>query len=885
MTKELLEVVRDWTNTKLDEQNSNISKIQNELEKRSNLTNSDLSFVANSTINDELVTRKVNILINNGNNVLFNPAIKFTYVGQAEFEKSIEIGMYKTSKPSSWGNVFYITNISGLMANTTYKMYINVNKSFDISDWNEIFIESGTIGTVSDGGCWIEFTTNSNICTGKFKHEPLFRSVKYSNGTKFSDTMCVKAEDWNEELEIANNVGYFYDLDVSLKSKGNVSDLIIYKDERFFLKEILSEDGELLLNPILTPLSVRANNILTCASYMFYNLKKNFDISFVDEFGNKINSIEFAPLKYNYVQTYGSEFVHNNYKYTITAMNMSRGVEVDWKFIPHSILQIIDMGYNTIQLDVSKKFQYNEDGTINESDYQNFFDKVDFIISCGLRVIFKFYTFNWESADVTNFTKEHEKLIINRYKNNPSVIGYSIANEPSNNKLNTNDANIMSRYRIFINTMQKYIQDNTTQITFIERTEYADLTLPNTVFETHWYDPHLYTHHADCSYPDTNVDVIFRESEGGNYSGGGYLYANAPTITEDSITEDNDGFSWITTDKFTKNEEVNGNPVFYYAIQFTSDAPTDYMDIKEIHVRFYDKDLNVVRERIKTFSSDTNVSDLNYGYIKDGKGKSSYEITVTDENGNPLKNDKGKIVKKTIYYSTEYIEQIDDFIRVKPINIEGGYSYAQLSNGGSGNVIKNRWAEVLLDGEVYIEVSVLARGVASKSNTFIKVMIQRCYHGYASPILYNQDYFKKFFTELVYPSIKTRLNGVNIPIYIGEYGTMQSTALTMFYSKVNGKQNLNGEAWVRDITDVIRKLDLSSAYFTYWGAAFGLHNSNTSRENDADAIANGIGTYFSEIYLNTGLYNTLIEINKNNTDVIEDIVIDDIDFNVEMEDI
>lgn len=879
------------------------------------------------TNNTQNTIDRIVVILNKDNNALLNPAIGIIMIPSngdvKQWDRLVDNGKYsKIPDNEKITSAVYRTDISGLAPNTKYKMFINSQKEFEIADWNEIYFKNGTIGTIPAGGAWLDFETKDTLKFGCNKFECMFRFTKWMKTPKnISEVFAIPASKYNKNIKISNTTGGAFPINITLKP----SDSIVYKDGRFYKRDRTTYE----------PLSVRANNILTCISYIKNN-NTEYNITFYNQEGKELTFTDnFDFIKFNYISTKDKNFVHNGYTYPLTAITLSHGIEPNGHYLPNAFFDIISMGNNTVQISITYHYLYDNNNKPRTIGYQNFFDKIDFAISCGLRVILKFYGWvaqdepegqgTWTSQNFVNKMETFEKMFIDKYKNNPSVIGYSVANEPTNAKLSLTDSTILNRYKTFINKMQNYIHQNTNQIIFVELLEGADFTLPNIAFEYHYYTPHLVTHkHVLPDFP--NSDYIWRNSikpisqvySTTEASIDGYekvIYKTTPRAKEND-------YIWSSSGLFKKDE--NTYPFITSAINLNVGANKidATLNIKKLRIRFFDKNKNLTRERYFTFSENENLDLYSLQAIKRSNTSTAIEIIDNKYNTEALNKKRNNSVifanrtdlLNVIQDGNDWVLQLNyndeqlDCTRIKV----GLYSEKELNDTGihvGVTEVYNSWTNAFAEDEVYYECDALIKPIVKtkyvKNSQNIDVDISSKVKFYTETVMtyidmaYPAVNSEDFISHIINYKETSKDIPDNIPIYIGEVGTCMASINCKLGDKLKGSKQQGGLTWVNDIIKVIRDKGYAFSWFTYWGAMFGIYESNTTYNED-EFIDNADGTPYYSIAIKQytsgtswaeDLYYLLSESNDKYIDNIskieeysfednEEIKVDDIYLNI-----
>ncbi len=383
--------------------------------------------------------------------------------------------------------------------------------------------------------------------------------------------------------------------------------------------------------------------------------------------------------------------------------------------------------------------------------------------------------------------------IAKRYRNEPTIWGYGLVNEPIAPLIKDKD-NSFELYDSLIKSMVKAVRKKSPyQAIFIEplgavrdpetkNTDYSAFTSPeeaysipeddNIIYEFHCYAPHTFTHQgADWagnggiykSYPS-------QEIASANYTKG---WAGCKSASRRSSSG---GWDYVESEPVTLTKDYNiacmainggrcGSGSFYY----------DDITVTEISP-------NGTKTVIRSYDFEDNTGGF-YPWSEDGSG----ELTHSD------KGRSGKCVEISGAYS-DFTASADRFELKKGYKyIVSGYVYSQSDSG---------MPFVRLDFAQADGIRTIGRD-------------------------YLEDSVKKYvdFSEKH-----------NVPLYLGEFGVINA----------GFEENRGGAQWVSDIIDICRRYNIGFNYHTYHETNFGLYKSSDNVKPAAKDRNNELMKLFRE---------------------------------------
>ena len=687
-----------------------------------------------------------------------------------------------------------------LLPSTKYMMWFKPSEDvtiarYDWFGWKTTY--RGTdcfVGTVTTEGQWIQFETSSTFIPLALDRTMLLNIHKAIN----VENICiVKADDWTEDLEpYTDNTGYMYTLPFLMSAHDGYKDTLVQRDGDWY--KITTNDDVITDEEKLDGVSCA---ILTTVA----NLNKNnsgYEVSLIDDNHNVLSDLRYLTCEnIDYVKTEDYRFVHKNREFIMHSIGIPHAGCTDYGssstletslFSPFVLFDAISLGCNTVQLSMSNSLFMDGSTIKDQSTWDVFVQFMNFATMLGVRVILKFYTFAWGNATTTEQSMILEKYMVDLFKNNPIVIGYSVANEPGNCGYRETDATIVARYEAFIHEIQMYIYNNTKQIMFVERMNGVDTTLPNVSYEEHIYAPHAFTHNDKTSYPNERAVMV-----GGVGSREYTMNVAIPSeYPRTKDVSDSNEFAWQSTGLFKRivNQDEDGC-VFSTQVRIDNTAKVgETFDIKEYSMIFYDADQNVVGQYTETMSEDTDLSKYNL-------------LGWTTGSSTTLNNDD--------YLSL--VQENDEYILQLSVP-EENYRYIQITKGDNSAFRDDAWVGAFGDGNTeYIELRMLTRAKSTISGSTSQMRLlgmASCSYRFVHTL--TREGMKNYIKDC----IRDVRNNTKLPIWVGECGTKQSTLKERASGNYKG-----GFEWITDVFDEYNKLGVSYNYFLQFGAAFGMYNT------------------------------------------------------------
>lgn len=462
--------------------------------------------------------------------------------------------------------------------------------------------------------------------------------------------------------------------------------------------------------------------------------------------------------------------------------------------------ELSEMGFNSVRLcfshilfeDDSKPYQYKQGGW-------DFLDEsIAFAKRNGIYLILNMqhpqggYQSEGEGAALWTKKENQDRYvalmteIARRYKDEPTIAGFGLINEPVVPLKATYEATakqwpeFAQRIVDSIRTVDKnhiiFVEGNTAVINTADGSlnweyfgdEYSFLLDDdNTAYEFHFYEPFNFTHQG-TEWTGLGDTVTFYPSVQETKKYIGYV---TETNAANRIDHNSSGWQYSESTLFTaENTDANFCGLNLKAHRIGAGGTVYYDDIK---VEEYDRLGRLVRT---VYSDDYSFEPEALSYWSaDGTGKAVYDGTE-GHNGNGC-------IK--IYGACDILNAntIIDF------EMKQGYSYKV-----SG----------------YLKCS----GISSSANIGAGLAFSK-YD--VSKVGYDKEYIEKRLSRFIDFSEKN-----NVPIYLGEFGVMN----------VACAENRGGEQWIEDVLSVCDKHDIGFVYWAFKGG-FGFYNNEADEFNKA----------------------------------------------------
>lgn len=444
--------------------------------------------------------------------------------------------------------------------------------------------------------------------------------------------------------------------------------------------------------------------------------------------------------------------------------------------------RVKDMGFNSVRFylnyrwfeDNRTPFQYKESGWTWLDKNISWAKQNDISLVLNMHVPQGGFQSQGQGDALWNRPKNQERLtalwktIANRYKNETTIAGYGLVNEPivvgSKQRWQTLAQNIANNIRqvnqnhlLFVEQVLGVKKSNTIDYSGTPDQKFIKINDPNTIYEFHFYDPYEFTHQRfdwafqgdGGKYPD--YDRIENKSDLKWYTG---------TFNNPRLEVGDTNWQYFKGEKYeVTNAKIKATLPALVAENIGVNGQVSFDDVVI-------KEFNPSGELTRTFNFDTNRLD-DWGFWSlNGTGKAG-----TSTAGH---NDAAALT----ITGTTADSNISNYNQ--PIITKQGYSY-QVSGWMKGdNVTADANAQIRLD--LYTSTKPL------------------------------QVRDKKFLNQLLQPYINWgKKNGV--PLYLGEFGAGRPTF----------ENNKGGLAWVNDVLDIALKNNLSFNYHTYHEDSFGLN--------------------------------------------------------------
>ena len=339
---------------------------------------------------------------------------------------------------------------------------------------------------------------------------------------------------------------------------------------------------------------------------------------------------------------------------------------------------------------------------------------------------------------------------------------------------------------------------------------FTEIPFDNVVYEFHSYMPWQFVSQAPSltnftyplKYPQDNV-VVPSGIGGNNYVDGLWdvgEYNNSSSNTWQVLTNS-------TPEAVPTTGNINNGYVLMYLENLASNTT---VTIDEIKVSEYDKSNNFIRDvYLDNFSN-------NYSYYILDNGVINYTKVQNSTNAG-YSGDGAKIIQGSTGSSAVMI--CNDYLRFFAINPNNKYQVSvrvKIQNPGPSTSVSPAVIYSYCEGQGYFNKS----GIQAQLQQYI-------------------DYS----------------NQKNVPVFMGEYGISnwcfkEITKISDGTAYTN-LGNLGGEQWVDDILSIISSNKLSSSYWLYDGAIWGLYTDtdpyNTCEETYVNGyLENAFREYFSQ---------------------------------------
>lgn len=716
--------------------------------------------------------------------------------------------------------------LSAFKPNTKYVVRFDVvtTKQITLTGWHNIVVDDGSLPTTIPTGTSTQEWHIKTVDTTRFGQFKEYNGDlvwgPWDRITSIKNLFIMEEIDYDSSIPYEDFDGDIIAVpNINLKYSKYGTDYVFFNTftHKWCKCDVIAENGKLRKQPIVTELSQTQHDLLTSISFLLEQDLSDYTVELIGSEGLypydifKYDESEACHLSVYHTDgdkikdEYGNDVI-------IRAMN-DQGTEYknSSKFGRFAANDITSLGFNTAQLHLYGMDFLEPDMTTEKEDYLTQWNtRVESFKRYGKRIIMKFYglfsiystedTSEYGSGkwwDVSNpeyreKMMKFQKYIVDMYKDDPYVIGYSIANEPGNAGLTSAG---YTAYGEYINELVSYINTNApTQLIFIENTTNVDMTKPNIVYEWHMYSPHCFTHMGRSTtsnseyvtYPSTDVGLRY-----GSWKAGKYDYESTKTYYGTNWTGDWQDIS------VNYQKTYPGTSCVGLAFGFNNFGTDTRCVFDDPIIIFYDKDKNETRRIKVDIDKLYNTKQTN---VKTGATSSCFSIV----NGEASDGTGGLVVQN--------VDTTNDYRYQNSSPIE--YCYHSLL------FVPN-------DNDAYVSVIGKAK-VTNPYDSSTRALYYLTEHIYPFSACFDRNFLRKYFD---YRDTVIKDAGITVPLYIGETGTdAEKSCYLNYYTYKYQRKHLNGELYIADLLQEIMKRNLSFAYFCYNGSGFGIHVAGS---NDA----------------------------------------------------
>lgn len=551
----------------------------------------------------------------------------------------------------------------------------------------------------------------------------------------------------------------------------------------------------------------------------------------------------------NFIRTAGKKFYDGDKEFVIKGMGFDNwawfnpNVPMEWYCDESSYAELADMGINTIRWylnyalleDDNNPYVYKQTGWDWLDQNLEWADKYGIKIVINMHVPPSMPTEDWEDSKVesiqlwygANASENRARLkalwqaIATRYKDNPTVLGYGLLNEPRVPYINNSEDDSRAQWETLANELKTLIRAiDTNHILFVEpTTKIYDTTNQYDIYAN--YIDGLFTINDDnYAVEFHNYDPMELTHQGyGDYAIGGMIYPRNDVIAvisqqwidETSYTGDNSGpydftergYQTIESDKYLVTEASTIN--LGYPMLICSNAGsgnTIYWD--NVKIAQYTADGTFVKY----------ICEYDFNDVNDFTIYSDYWDNKVNWSATGGVDDSGCLVVT----GTDGELKVSQNSQYKFFKIEAGYKYSAV-------------ATVSIIGST--TTTILPHIVFVHTNSV---------HGI------DKEYLREILTDYLNYSDTN-----NVPLYLGEYGAFVAS------------YPYGGRQWISDMLELANEYNLSASFHEYKPGLYNSYyykvvdNENVTTEEGTDVLDTQLFKIFKDRYKGIELTQNVID--------------------------